>query len=48
VCVVWLRRKGEVVADHGLGVRPCSLGSARPLSFGLSLANVSWAARPAN
>jgi hypothetical protein len=36
------------VADPGLGVRPGSLGLARPRSFGPSLADVPWAAWPAN
>jgi hypothetical protein len=36
------------MADPGLGVRPGSLGSTRPRSFGPSLADVSWATWPAN
>jgi hypothetical protein len=36
------------VADPSLGVRPISLGSARPRSFGPSLADVLWVARPIN
>jgi hypothetical protein len=40
--------EGGVAADLGLGVKPVLLGSARPRSFGPSLVDVSWAARPAN
>jgi hypothetical protein len=40
LCVVWLRQKEGVMADPGLGVRPGSLGSVRPQSFGPSLADV--------
>ena len=35
-------------ADPSLGVRPVLLGLAGPRSFGPLLADVSWAARPAN
>ena len=38
----------EVEADFGLSVWPGSFGSARPWSFRPSLADVSWAAWPAN
>jgi hypothetical protein len=40
--------EGGVAADLGLGVKPVLLGSAGPRSFGPSLADMSWAARPAN
>ena len=46
--VMRLRQKEGVMADPGLSVWPGSLGSAGPRSFGPSLADVSWAARPAN
>ena len=42
--VVRLRRKGEVVANLGLSIYPGLLVLAGPRSFGLSLADVSWAA----
>ena len=42
------KTEGGVAADPGLGVRPVLPGSARPRSFGPSLADVSWAAQPAN
>ena len=37
-----------VVADPRLSAWPGFLGSAGPRSFGLLLADVSWATRPAN
>jgi hypothetical protein len=36
------------VADPVFGVRPSSLGSAGPQSFGPSLVDVLWVARPTN
>ena len=44
---VWLRHEGGVMADPSLGVQPGSLGLAGPQLFGLSLAGVLRAARPA-
>jgi hypothetical protein len=38
------KAEGGVVADPGLGVRPVSLVSTGPRSFGPSLADVLWAA----
>jgi hypothetical protein len=43
-----LRQVGGVVANPGLSIWPSPLGLARPRSYGLSLADVSWATRPAN
>jgi hypothetical protein len=36
------------MANPGPSVQPGSLGLAGPQSFGPSLADVSWVARPAN
>jgi hypothetical protein len=38
------KAEGGVVGDPSLGVRPVSLVSTRPRSFGPSLADVLWAA----
>jgi hypothetical protein len=46
--VVWLRHGGGVGVDPGLSVQPGSPGLAGPQSFGPSLTDVLWAARPAN
>jgi hypothetical protein len=48
LCVMRLSQKGEVVANPSLGVRPGSPSLARPRSFGLLLADILWAAWPAN
>jgi hypothetical protein len=48
LCVVHLRQKERVVAGPMLSVWLGSLSSAGPRSFGPSLADVSWAAWPAN
>jgi hypothetical protein len=43
-----LKQEEGVMADPGLSVRPSLLGSARPRSFGLSLASILRAAWLAN
>jgi hypothetical protein len=42
------KTEGGVMADPSLGVRPILLGSVGLRSFGPSLVDVLWAARPAN